>query len=266
MRPQLEVLHQPSLIPSTAPPVLFVHGAFAGAWCWQPVMTDLAAAGFDTYALSLRGHGSSPEFEHLNRYCVDDFVADLRSVVKTLPVAPILVGHSMGGFVVQRYLGKGPVAAVALLASVPPYGLAGSACYLAALNPKLLWLLNCFQLGGSRDVALGDVRDLLFSPAMPDEELKSFISQAQAESLQALWDMSLPQPWRLWSLPKVPALVLGAALDRIIPQSDIEVTAHALGVEAQILPDVGHAMMLDAGRQRVAAALIDWLRTEPWQA
>ena len=27
------------------PPVLFVHGAWHGAWCWRPLMEHFAAAG-----------------------------------------------------------------------------------------------------------------------------------------------------------------------------------------------------------------------------
>jgi pimeloyl-ACP methyl ester carboxylesterase len=158
----LEVLHYPAAHPRAAPPLVFVHGAFSGAWCWRPMMALCAEAGYDCRAVSLRGHGLSPDGAHLNRYCIDDYVDDLAQVVASLPAPPVLIGHSMGGLVAQRYLSRGPVAALALLASVPPYGLAGSACYLAALNPHLLWLLNCFQFGGRQDFDLNDVRDLLF--------------------------------------------------------------------------------------------------------
>lgn len=262
----LEVLHYPAQQKREAPPLLFVHGAFAAAWCWQTMMQVCAEAGYDCRAISLRGHGASPDSEHLNRYCVDDYVRDLAQVAAGLPEPPVIIGHSMGGFVAQRYLSQGKVAALALLASVPPYGLAGSTCYLAALNPHLLWLLSCFQFGATRDYNLGDVRDLLFSPAMPDDALHEFVAQAQPESLQALWDMSLPQPWRMWSLPKVPALVLGAGLDRIIPAADVTATAHALGAEPVFVEDVGHAVMLDAGSPRVTQQLLIWLESRPWQA
>jgi non-heme chloroperoxidase len=262
---QLEVIHEPARKVRQAPALVFVHGAFAGAWCWLPMMKTCAAAGFECWAVSVRGHGESPDPQRLNSYCIDDYVDDLARVVAGLPQPPLLIGHSMGGFIAQRYLARGPVAGLALLASVPPYGLAGSACYLAALNPHLLWLLNCFQFGAARDFNLADVRDLLFSADMPDEALQRFVAQAQPESLQALWDMSLPQPWRLWSLPKVPALVVGAGSDRIIPAADIEVTAHALGVDPVFVEGVGHALMLDAGWEKVAQTLLAWLERSPWQ-
>lgn len=262
----LEILHCPPAHPRAAPPLLFVHGAFSGAWCWQGLMQACADAGYDCHAVSLRGHAQSPDREHLNRYCIDDYVDDLAQVVATLPAPPVLIGHSMGGFVAQRYLSHQPVAALALLASVPPYGLAGSACYLAALNPHLLWLLNCFQLGDQQDVDLNDVRDLLFSPGMSEDDLRAFVAQSQPESLQALWDMSLPQPWRLWSLPKIPALVVGAGHDRIIPLADVRATAQALGVEAVWIDGVGHALMLDTAWREVAETLLHWLDGQPWQA
>jgi pimeloyl-ACP methyl ester carboxylesterase len=48
---------------------------------------------------------------------------------------PVLVGHSMGTLVVQRYLAKAHAAGVALLAPVPPTGTGGSASRLALLQP-----------------------------------------------------------------------------------------------------------------------------------
>ncbi|MBK7417265.1 MAG: alpha/beta fold hydrolase [Dechloromonas sp.] len=42
------------------PTLLFVHGAFAGAWMWtETFMPVLAEAGYPCYAVSLRGHGGS---------------------------------------------------------------------------------------------------------------------------------------------------------------------------------------------------------------
>src|ERR1035437_6112988 len=40
--------------------ILLVHGAFGGAWCWEPVMPGLRAAGHDVEALDLPGAGKDP--------------------------------------------------------------------------------------------------------------------------------------------------------------------------------------------------------------
>jgi pimeloyl-ACP methyl ester carboxylesterase len=55
-------------------------------------------------ALNLRGHGDSPVSKPLNKCTMADYVDDVRWVADTLPTTPVLIGHSMGGFIVQKYL------------------------------------------------------------------------------------------------------------------------------------------------------------------
>lgn len=262
----LELLHYPPAVPSSAPPLLFLHGAYAGAWCWESFMRASADAGFDAYALSFRGHSASLGQESLDLCGIDEFVADLEEVIESLPVPPVLIAHSMGGFVAQRYLSRGGhAAALALMASVPSYGLSGSVCYMGLFYPRLLMQLNNFELGSIPRLDLGLVRELLFSKDMADADLEGFVRRAQRESVRALMEMLIPQPWRLWAMPKLPALVLGAGDDKVIPQTDVYSCASALGVEAEFIPDIGHAMMLDSGNERVMAKLLVWLRAEPWK-
>lgn len=264
MATDLEILHYAPVKPCSAPPLLFVHGAFMGAWCWERMLAACAAAGYDAWAVSLSGHGNSPDQAQIDRYSIADYVADVATVVAQLPESPILIGHSMGGFVIQQYLGKAMAPAVALLATVPPYGLAGSAFYMSCISPHLLLFLQRFQTGIAEGLNLEEVRSLLFSPQIPESELESFAHRAQPESAQALMEMNMPHPWAALSLPKLPALVLGAEEDRIIPHSDILLTAHAFGAVANFVPQVGHALMLDEGWQKVQEELLFWLSAKPW--
>ena len=86
-------------------PVLFVHGAFAGGWMWADTfMPFLAEAGYPCYAVSLRGHGGSHGRERIDWHSIADYVEDVTRVIDWLGQQPVLVGHSMGGFIVQKYL------------------------------------------------------------------------------------------------------------------------------------------------------------------
>ena len=103
--PKLEVISRQPSEPRDAPPILFVHGAWHGAWCWDEHFLDyFSEKGFAAHALSLRGHGSSEGRERLRRVRLRDFLEDVAAVAELLPAPPILVGHSMGGFVIQKYL------------------------------------------------------------------------------------------------------------------------------------------------------------------
>jgi hypothetical protein len=69
-------------------PLLFVHGGYVGAWCWEKnFMPWFAARGFPVYALSLRGHGASGDRANLHAYRVADYAEDVAAAIAHLPRA-----------------------------------------------------------------------------------------------------------------------------------------------------------------------------------
>jgi pimeloyl-ACP methyl ester carboxylesterase len=97
-------------------------------------MPFFAEAGFDCYAISLRGQGRSDcrrsDGEKI-RVSGDmaSLTADLAHVVAALPSPPVLVAHSFGGLLAESYCtqlgGSAPVpalAGVAVVCGVPPSG------------------------------------------------------------------------------------------------------------------------------------------------
>lgn len=61
-----------------------------------------AAAGYDSYAVSLRGQGQSQKLPDMKACSLAQHAADLGWIVGSLPRTPVLIGHSFGGLVVQR--------------------------------------------------------------------------------------------------------------------------------------------------------------------
>jgi pimeloyl-ACP methyl ester carboxylesterase len=239
-------------------PLLFLHGAYAAAWCWdEHFLSYFAERGYVSHALSFSGHGGSPGRERLDSLGIDHYVADAAAVAAQLPAPPVLVGHSMGGLVAQKYLEQHEAAGVVLLASVPPQGLWAAALGLAFQKPGLLGDLNRL-LGGGR-VALDTLRTAMFAQPVTTEDLASWYKRMQPESHRAIWDMTLfnlPLKSRM-RLP--PLLVLGAAHDSLIPPSQVEMTARHYGVTAEIFEDMGHGLMLEQGWRGVAERILAWL-------
>jgi pimeloyl-ACP methyl ester carboxylesterase len=150
---QLEVI---SLRPEGSPhptPLLFVHGAWHAAWCWELFLPYFAQHGYAVHALSLRGHGQSDGAAGLRWYSVSDYIADIVQVVQTLPAPPVLIGHSLGGYTVQKYLQRYDAPAAVLLASVPVAGILGFALRYARRHPwhflKAQFCLNPWYLIGT---------------------------------------------------------------------------------------------------------------------
>ncbi|HWF27877.1 MAG TPA: alpha/beta fold hydrolase, partial [Mycobacterium sp.] len=122
----LDVIEKRPSRESDKAPVLFVHGAWHGAWCWDEHFLDFfAEKGHPSLAVSLRGHGKSPAPKPMQFCSMADLVDDVDSVARSLPRRPVVVGHSMGGFVVQKYLESHDAPAAVLLAPAPVSGVAG---------------------------------------------------------------------------------------------------------------------------------------------
>lgn len=258
----LEVLiHAPSAKSPRAAhptPLLFIHGAYTAAWCWEEhFLPFFAEQGYQSCALSLSGHGASRGRGHLDSLGIDDYIKDVAEVASALPEPPVLIGHSMGGFVVQKYLEKHQAPAAVLMSSAPPQGLMSAAFGLMFQKPGLMKDLNSL-MGGGR-VSSETLREALFAQPVASSDLARYLRFSQPESHRAIWDMTLfnlPHPSRL---KDTPLLVLGGELDQLIPASLVEMTARTYTVDAEIFPGMGHGLMLERDWRKVADRILSWL-------
>ncbi|MBI5878068.1 MAG: alpha/beta fold hydrolase [Chloroflexi bacterium] len=256
---RLEVISRQPTGPAHAAPLLFVHGLWTGVWCWTEHFMDyFAAKGYAVHALSLRGHGQSEGRERLRWTRLADYVADVAQVAGQLPAAPILVGHSNGGAVVQKYLETRSAPAAVLMASVPPAGALPTALRMAARHPwpflKSNLTLSLYPIVATSELA----RDGFFSADMPEEQVRAYQARMSDESFAAFLDilaLNLPDSRKI----KTPMLVMGGASDNVFRPSQVESTARAYGTQAVIFPGIAHGMMLEAGWQAVAERISEWL-------
>jgi pimeloyl-ACP methyl ester carboxylesterase len=259
---RLEVITREPSADAHPTPVLFVHGMWHAAWCWsEHFLPYFAQHGYKSHALSLRGHGASEGHERLRWTSLADYVSDVTQVVSQMDRPPVLVGHSMGGMIVQKYLGSNGAPAAVLLASAPPKGVIPATLRVAFRHPlaflKANLTLSMFPVVRTPQLA----REAFFSADMPEEKLKSYFSQLQDESYRAYLEMmglSLPRP----KLVKTPMLVLGAADDGFFSPSEIEATARAYGARAEVFPNMAHDMMLENGWQTVADRILEWIKEQ----
>lgn len=262
---KLELIRRTPEVPNpNLPPLLFIHGAFVGAWCWdEHFLPWFAEAGFDASAVSLTGHGLSPGRDRLDSVSISDYVDDVREVVQSLPAPPVLIGHSMGGFVVQKYLETYEAPAAVLLCSVPPQGLMGPAMSMMFSKPTLLSDLNNLMSGGR--TSLDSLRDALFAQDVSVDALMRYYTLSQPESHRAIWDMTLfGLPHTRQVLAHLPGgaarmLVMGAELDHLVPPSAAEMTGRSYGTEPVVFDGMGHGLMLEKDWQRVARSIQVWL-------
>ena len=104
---KLEIIRTISEEKSQKPPLLFIHGAYHAAWCWEEnFLTYFSDHGYPCYALSLRGHGNSEGHSNIKSYRLKDYIDDVLTVIEKMKTKPILIGHSMGGAIAQVIANK----------------------------------------------------------------------------------------------------------------------------------------------------------------
>jgi len=262
---KLEFFHsQPAAKAKTKskhPPLLFVHGSYCAAWIWnEHFLPYFAEKGYAAYAISLRGHGESEG--QLNWACLDDYVDDVEAASDRLDAPPLLIGHSMGGLVVQHYLSRlNPAAGAVLLASTPPSGLGSSALHLSCFAPEVLWQLSLLQSLGPQAISAEVIQRAFFSDKTPGEEAAHLLPKLQAESNRVAAELLCPsQPMPRLGDEAVPMLVLGGDADCFLPSSAFRETATFWQADLEILPGAPHGLMLDHHWWRPTAdKILAWL-------
>jgi pimeloyl-ACP methyl ester carboxylesterase len=257
---KLEIFHcGPVSGTSTHAPILFVHGAYCGAWMWaERFMPYFAEQGFVCHAVSLRGHGGSEGV--LTWATLNDYVDDVEAAAARLDSPPIIIGHSMGGLITQHFLGRGNAArAAVLLATVPPSGLGSSAMHLSMFSADLLWQLGLLQSLGPEAVSPEAIHRAFFSKETQPSEVQHLLPRLQRESQRASAEMLSPSQPTLPS-PSLPILVMAGDADIFLPLSAARETATFYKAELEVLNGAPHGLMLDsAWWQPSADKIIAWI-------
>ena len=104
-------------------PIILIHGYPLSGASWEKQMPILLNAGFRVITYDRRGFGKSSQ--PTTGYNYDTFAEDLQKLITQLKLRDFtLVGFSMGGGEVARYLGKygsKGVSKAVIISGVPPY-------------------------------------------------------------------------------------------------------------------------------------------------
>jgi len=125
---QVVGLHAEEAVPLSAaafgPPVLMVHGAFHDWWAYAKWLPWFAILGIRAFALSVRYHEGSRQLTaaEYRDTGTEHYVEDIASVIAWLGEPVVLIGHSLGGLIVQKAAEGVDVGAVAYIGSASPAG------------------------------------------------------------------------------------------------------------------------------------------------
>ncbi|UOY02220.1 alpha/beta hydrolase [Blastococcus sp. PRF04-17] len=230
------------------PPLLFVHGLGHGAWCWENWLDAAAAAGWSATAVSLRGHGNSPG--RLRTAVLRQYADDVVATALALPRPAVLVGHSMGGLVVQQALARYAARAAVLVAPVPAHPAVASLVAIARRHPA-----DALRIVAGGSLPLRP--DYLFHE-LEHAEAQAHSGRCHGESALVQYQLLMHRPPRP-PLGSPPVLVLATPDDRLVPIGGIRATARRYRAEVVEFPGMGHDLMLDARWREPLAAMLRWL-------
>ena len=242
---------------NTKPPVLLIHGALFSAETWRGnLLAYFQQQGFDTHALSLRGHGNSKG--GLRSASLDDYIQDVLNVIACFDQPPILIGHSMGGLITQQILIKQAVSGAVLVASIPPYGAIKSLMRFArddtlSLSKMLgVWLYPKMRYWAQHPSGI-------FGHNVKQHQIDMSLSHMQAESIRVLADISVRKTPKNLNPHNTPIYCTGFSDDRLVYPEDVKKTAELFSAHYKIHSNLGHGFMYEEDWKLVAEDINEWI-------
>jgi pimeloyl-ACP methyl ester carboxylesterase len=258
--PALELMEADPEGAGAGAPILFIHGAFGGAWMWREIFLPyFASRGRASAALSLRGHGASEGRAQLSETRLPDYCTDVQRALAEFKDPPVVVAHSLGGLLAQRLIGREEMRALVLLASLPPEGLMLESPRLALTDTRIWLEAFLGSLAVSRLPIAMAGQQVLFSEGLPREQVARHAARMTPEAPRALAEAHLPQPVPSALLFGLPTLVMSGNRDRLVSYASGWRTARYHGAQHRTVEGTGHFPQLDVGAEAVAHDVLDWI-------
>lgn len=253
--------HWPVLSGEPWAAMLIVHGLAEHCGRYEPVGSQLAAAGIDTHAFDLRGFGGSGGARaSLDRWSQlhDDLEERLVAIRSIAPARPlVLFGHSLGGLISLGYVLDGRARPDLLVLSAPaieakvPLWQRALVSALRRATPGLL-LSNRVDVNSlSSDTAICEA--YVADPLNQHKSTVRFAHAAFGEQQRVAASLD-----RL----SIPTLVVHGGSDELVPVETSAALEGRHGVTRRVYPGVRHELHNEPAGPQVVADEIDWIRDQ----
>jgi len=245
--------------------ILMVHGANEGGWCFDKFKGVFETLGWNCHAPDLIGHGSDAKDAktRLVGIGIGDYLAQLRTLLKTFAAPPVLLGHSMGGILVQQLAAEGLARALILVAPAPRSGILPATGSEKQLDRDMMSLGPFWNTVINPDFNLAKVLTL---NCVPEAEQRIVFDKFGPESGLAFFQMFF------WMFDKTnatrvdtdkvrcPVLCLVGEDDKMVSPASARATAAAYtGSTFWQLDGHGHMLVLEPGAEDVARRIANWI-------
>ena len=241
-------------------PVIMVHGAFCGGWTFDGFRAPFEAAGHRVLTPDLIGHDGVSSAAGVS---MSDYARQISRLIETCEAPPILIGHSMGGLVVQMAAARAPVSKLILLAPSAPWGVSGASLEEAVSAVSLYALGPYWMQAIAPDY--GVVRRYSVD-RLERADRKAIFARMTAESGRALWETLnwWLDPFMTTNVcaPACPVLAIAGGKDVIHPPATVRQTAARLGGQVEVFAEMSHWLPGEPGWEAVASRCLDFIAAE----
>ena len=245
--------------------IVMLHGANAGAWCFDEFEAAFESLGWTCHAPDLIGHGARAEdaAKTLVGIGIADYRAELEAFLETIPPQPVLLGHSMGAVLAQLLAAQGLARALVLVAPAPHAGILPPTAGEKGLDQNLMGLGAFWKTVINPDFDLARIYTL---NRVPEEEQRAVFDKFGPESGRAYFELFF---WMFDSTGATvvdtkavtcPVLCVAGAEDKIVSVATARATAEGYpGATFLELEGHGHMLVLEPGAETIARRIANWI-------
>lgn len=241
-------------------PLLMMHGMWHGAWCWQHWQALFAEWGWESHAFSLPGHAGSPVQRPIRWCTLDYYLRFLKAEVERLPRKPVLVGHSMGGALVQWYLKH-------VTDELPAIVMVASWVSHSSYADGFVRFVRIDPVGVLLTMLVGTATPYIRTPQQAAKKLISPQALYQPEELHARLgpESALviiqhnPPFWFPAKRVRAPMLWLAGECDAVVGIAAERRSAAYYQAEFRLVPAAAHNLMMEHNYQTTAEMIGKWL-------
>jgi len=248
--------------------IVFIHGMFQNPKSWEKWMDFYTAKGYSCIAVAWPLHEGDPSVlrEHspdgLGKLTLDEVITKVETLIYSLTEKPIVIGHSVGGLIVQLLVNREIVKAGVAISSVAPNAMID---FSWPFIKNAAIIANPLKGDEPIDMDMETFHEAFANTLSEAEAEIAFKATATNDSRVIFRDCMGKSGQLNVTIPHPPLLFIAGEKDQICPADLVEKNANAYTDPSSLtyfeeFPNRSHFICNEPGWEEVATSVYNWLQ------